>query len=175
MFSNFIKFIQGDVEKPHNFIVNKGIVQIISSREDFWIRYPLADDDNVRCSIQGEKLHIDTNKDNVHIDVNVNLLEKYALSLESGVVDVKHICKKSKVKLLNGTMQIHAYKNNAGILTAQVHMGVLNNHSDIPQKETSGGMFGGYYVGTNNSVSLVGDLEGYVANFEVDSGTVDIG
>ena len=185
MIGNYITFVLQQ-QKPASFHVNKGRVKVVNSNENFWIKYSSDFGEHVQCSMNGGVLNVMVDKDDMEIIVNLTQLQECNVKLDSGVMNVHHLCKKSNMFVGNGNLKAHVSKVASGKINAHVDVGVLTNNSDlIPQQhhDNNLGMFnfnpwamiGGGNNGMNQSILLAGNVENYDANFSVHNGVLDIG
>ncbi len=182
----FTSFFQSGA-KPQNFSVSKGSVKVVNSSEAFWVKYPTSDAAYVRCSSSGGRLDVNVTKDNVPVTVNIHGLSGCSVNLDAGSMEVNDVCRSSNMTVGAGAMTVHASRSSFGTVNARVDAGALNNHSDltVTSQTPSGGFgsafgFGGFGSGgfgsgsVGSTISLVGDLDGYIADFHVGGGTFNI-
>jgi len=173
--NSFIKFIQNGKQKPHSYYVNKGVIKLVNSDEEFWVKYGSKDIKNLECTIKDGVLTIDSNRDDTHIEINLADIKDCRVSVGAGIVEVHHICKSSEVSLSSGNMKVHVDKKDAGKIHAKVDTGILKNHSNLRQMQAEQKVgYDGPGINTGE-ILLVGDQESFSARFTVGSGIMEIG
>ena len=170
-------FINGQA-KPDNLVVNKGIVRVVRSEEQSWVKWHSNDAQYVNSQVNNGTLFIDTSKENVQITYNIAGLDKCNVKLELGILEIKALCQKTTASVSTGTMKVYANKQNTGNIEAKVATGSLLNNSNLTaQNHQAYNGFNNVFSGVNflgGEMKLAGDLQNCEAKFDVKIGTIDI-
>jgi hypothetical protein len=163
----YVEFAHNEV--PQAFYVDKGVVTVDSSDDNFWISYNKSDEKFITCTIKEGKLNVVTQKDNLDIRVNLRNLSVVKLTVDAGMININYLPENFDVVLRAGVVKVKTDKKNIGNLVAEVAVGSVSNNSSANQEKGAN-----LTQGISNRVALSGDKANYVANFKIGSGVFSI-
>jgi hypothetical protein len=110
-----------------------------------------------------------------YININVNGLTNYNITLDIGVIEIHYLQPTSNIKLSYGTVNVYTNKNLAGKIMPSMGLGLIQDSSGLQRQNIDSdiGSSCEYLTPeTGKDIVLSGDLVDYEATIEVVAGGI---